>query len=532
MKKEWWRSAVGYQIYIRSFFDGNGDGIGDLVGITEKLEYIKNLGVDFIWINPFYDSPMDDNGYDVRNYYAVAKEYGDMDILKTLVNKAHSLGLRVVFDLVLNHTSAENEWFIKSENKIEPFTDFYVWKDGKKKGDKLLPPNNWVSFFSGPAWAYSEKRKQYYLRIFAESMPDVNYESETAFIEMEKVINYFGALGVDGFRVDAISHLGKDLTFLDAKDEGKTYKSFSNLENNHKYLKRFNKAFQRNNMVTMGELGGDPTEEDLIKYTTEKELDMIFSFEQMGVFTFDNKINRSELLKVLKYKEGLSSYSGWSVLFWLNHDYPRLVSKIRGEGDPVNAQVCLATLMYFLKGTPIIYNGEEIGMENYPFSSPEEFCDVNAIMMLNNASDKESAFSYLKESSRDHARTVMQWNSGRNAGFSSSKPWFHVNKNYKKVNVQAELEDSFSVLNNYISLLKARKSVCDILVDAEYEFFDDGGLIGYTAKVKGDKVVVVCNLSDVNKDYDFVDKETLYSNMEIGSSIKPYQVLVLKKKSI
>ena len=355
----WWKNTIGYQIYIKSFADSNDDGIGDIGGITSKLDYIKNLGVKFIWVCPFYDSPMDDNGYDVRDYLKIDKIYGKMTDLKKLIAECHNRDIKVVIDLVMNHTSDECAWFVKSEKKIEPYTDMYIWRDGKVIDGKMCPPNNWISFFSGSAWKYSEKRKQYFLKIFSNKMPDINYESEVAFTEMEKVIDYYGSIGVDGFRVDAIAHLGKDLTFNDAKNLKKTYKSFSNLPNNHKYIKRFNKYFTRNNLVTMGELGGDPTTKDIMKYTTEKELDMIFSFEQTSVFNNKNHtINLKGLLKTLKYKTTISDKNGWSVLFWLNHDYPRLISKIRGESDPKNAQIALATLMYMLKGTPIIYNGE------------------------------------------------------------------------------------------------------------------------------------------------------------------------------
>ena len=358
MNTPWWKTAIGYQIYIKSFNDSNNDGVGDLNGITEKLDYIKSIGVDFIWICPFYDSPMDDNGYDIRDYYKIDKIYGKMADLKKLIKEAHSRNIKVIIDLVMNHTSDENIWFIKSQKKIEPFTDFYVWRDGKMIDGKLCPPNNWQSFFSGPAWKYSEERKQYYLKIFSNKMPDINYECETAFTEMEKVIDFYGELEVDGFRVDAIAHIGKDLTFADAKNIKKTYKSFSNLPNTHQYLKRFYKTFAKNNLVTMGELGGDPSKKDLITYTTKQELDMIFSFEQMSVFNNKKIINTKKLLKTIKYKEKLSSNNGWSVLFWLNHDYPRLISKISNEADSKNAQICLAGLMYMLKGTPMIYNGE------------------------------------------------------------------------------------------------------------------------------------------------------------------------------
>ncbi len=528
MESVWWKDAIGYQIYIRSFKDSNDDGIGDIKGIIEKLDYIQSLGVDFIWICPFYDSPMDDNGYDIRNYYKIAEEYGNMNDLKLLIKTAHKKGIKVITDLVLNHTSNENKWFINSENKIAPYTDFYIWRDGKVVDGKMCPPNNWQSFFSGSAWGYSDKRKQYYLKIFSNTMPDINYESETAFSEMEKVIDYFGKLGVDGFRVDAISHIGKDLTFADAKDINKTYKSFSNRANNHKYLARLHKSFAKHNLVTMGELGGSPTKKDLVKYTTNNELDMIFSFEQVGVFNDDFLINGNNLINTLKYKHLLTKHKGWPVLFWLNHDYPRLFSKIRGEKDAKNAQICLATLMYMLKGTPIIYNGEEIGMTNYQFKSVKEFKDVNAKMIFANAENIDEEFEKLKEISRDNSRTMMQWDTSKNAGFSSGKPWGYVNKNYKKVNVEASALDENSILNNYIKILSVRKDCQPYISYGKYKFFNKKGLLGYKICCKDCKIVVVANFSNFDKQFLLNNEEILYTNMKKNQILKPYQVAIIK----
>jgi len=529
MERVWWKEAIGYQVYIRSFKDSNDDGIGDLKGINEKLDYIKSLGIDFIWICPFYDSPMDDNGYDIRDYYKVAKEYGKISDLKKLIKDAHDKGIKVIIDLVLNHTSDENIWFIKSEKKIEPYTDFYIWKDGKLVNGEMCPPNNWISFFSGPAWKYSEKRKQYYLKIFSNKMPDINYESKVAFTEMEKVIDYFGELGVDGFRVDAIAHIGKDLTFLDAKDINRTYKSFSNLTNTHQYLKRFHKTFLKNNLVTMGELGGEPSKKDLIKYTTEGELDMVFSFEHTLVFNEDHMIDRKMLLKTLKYKEALSSKNGWSALFWLNHDYPRLISKISGEKDPKNAQICLAALMYMLKGSVIVYNGEEIGMENYPFKSPDDFLDVNAKMIFENAKDIEAEFNKLKETTRDHSRTIMQWDSSKNAGFSKGKPWTYVNSNYKNVNVEKSFRDKDSILNNYIKLFNVRKLYGDKLINAKYKFFNKKGLIGYKILVDDFRLEVIANLSKKEIKIGLEGADILYNNMDSNTILRPYQIIIIKR---
>lgn len=526
MEKNWWRKASGYQIYIRSFKDGNNDGIGDLKGIRQKLKYIQSLGVDFIWICPFYDSPMEDNGYDVRDYFKVAREYGTMSDLKKIIVDAHNLGLKVILDLVLNHTSSTHNWFKKSESRISPYEDMYVWKDGKEVDGVLTEPNNWQSFFSGPAWEYSPKRKQYYLRIFSPTMPDINYESDVAFAKIEEIINFYRDMGVDGFRVDAVAHIGKDLSFKDGKKD-KTYLSFSNMPNTHKYLRKLNKVFQKNNMVTIGELGGNPSDQDLLHYT-HKELDMVCSFEQMGVFSPDHKINRKELQKTLIRKEELGAKGGWSILFWLNHDYPRLLSKIDGEKDNKNAQICLSALMYLLKGTPIIYNGEEIGMENYPFASPEDFLDVNARMILDNTEDKEKAFQNLKETTRDHARTVMQWQDKKWAGFSEVKPLMYVNKNYKKINVEKAVQNPKSIFNHYREILSLRKNILNNIIEGKYKFYLKHNILGYKILTKDEKILVVANLSQ--KDYTPKNciQDVLYSNMPFSQVLKPYQILIAK----
>lgn len=524
METKWWKEASGYQIYIRSFKDGNGDGVGDLKGIKSKLAYIKNLGVDFIWICPFYASPMDDNGYDVKDYYKVAKEYGTIKDLKEVISLAHEMGLKVVLDLVLNHTSVTNKWFELSEKGVEPYSDMYIWKDGIIKDGEMCPPNNWQSFFSGSAWEYSKKRKQYYLHIFSKSMPDLNYESNSTFDEITKVIEFYSDLEVDGFRVDAVAHIGKDLSFKDGKN-GKTYKGFSNKPKAHEYLKRLNKVFEKNGLMTMGEMGGDPKKSDLIKYT-HGELNMVCSFEQMSIFNKNETINKKALLKTLKQKNNLAIKGGWSALFYLNHDYPRLISKIKSEDDPKNASLCLATLMYMLKGTPIIYNGEELGMTNYPFLMPKDFKDVNAKMILSNAQNVEEEFEKLKASTRDHARTVMQWSGDKYAGFSEVTPWTYVNKNYKKINVEKQLDDKNSMLNNYKKIFATRKKYIDIINNGKYKFFSENELIGYSIVSEGGGILVVANLSNTCKTYDNLSK-ALYSNKPVKSNeIEPYQVII------
>lgn len=525
---KWWKNAVGYQIYIRSFCDSNDDGMGDLNGITSKLDYLKNIGVDFIWICPFYDSPMDDNGYDIRDYYKVDKIFGTNDDLKKLIKQAHKKGIKVLIDLVMNHTSDEHIWFLKSIKREDPYTNFYVWRDGKMVDGKLMPPNNWESFFSGSAWGYNKDRGQYFLKIFSEKMPDINYECEEAFRAMEQVIEYFAKLHVDGFRVDATAHIGKDLTFADGK-VGKTDDSFSDRPNTHEYLKRFYKTFSKNNLLTIGELGRHTKKKDVIKYTTENELDVVFSFEHLKIFDdINHTVDLKKLYKSLKNKESISSKGGWSALFWLNHDCPRLISKIRGERDPKDAETSLATLMYMLKGTPIIYNGEEIGMKNYEFKSPKDFKDVNAKMIFENTDNIEKAFEDLKESSRDNGRTCMQWDDSKYAGFSTHKPWTYVNKDYKVVNVKNSLEDKDSILNTYIRLFKMRKIIGDDIKDGKYKFFKKGRVLGYNIRCKNADYLVIANFSD--KAIPTPKGEVLFSNQTTNNDLSSLEAMVIRTK--
>lgn len=526
-----WRNAIGYQIYLKSFFDSNNDGIGDLNGITKKLDYIRSLGVNFIWICPFYDSPMDDNGYDVRDYYKIDKIYGSHEDLKNLIEEAHKRKIKVVIDLVMNHTSDEHQWFVLSEENIEPYSDYYIWKNPIIKNGKRLPPNNWQSFFSGSAWGYSEKRKQYFLKIFSKKMPDLNYENEKVFEEMEKIISFYKDLNVDGFRVDAIAHIGKDLSFKNAKNIKKTYKSFSNRPNTHKYLKKFNEIFKKYNMITMGELGGEPTKKDIENYSTKNELDMIFSFEQTSVFNKNNTINLNKLFKCLKYKNQISENGGTPILFWLNHDYPRLKSKIKNEKDCFNSQICLAGLMYMLKGTPIIFNGEEIGMENYPYSKIDEFQDVNAKMFYENSTNKIDAIKYLQENSRDNSRTIMQWDDSKYAGFSSSLPWNFVNSNYKNINVSLQEKQQFSMLSFYKKLIKCRLDNINLINFGKYKFFKKNAILGYFIENNTSKIVIISNFGE--KDYllNFKNSIVLFSNkLGDGKILTPNELLILKLK--
>lgn len=529
----WWKNAVGYQINLKSFYDSNGDGIGDLNGVIEKLEYIRSIGVDFVWICPFYDSPMDDNGYDVRDYKKVYSDYGNIEVFRRLVEKSHNLGLKVVIDFVINHTSSEHEWFVKSEDRQEPYSDYYYWKDGKVgKDGKIYPPNDWLSFFGGTAWSYSEKRMQYYLRIFSATMPDLNLDSENVIDALGDVINFWKDLGVDGFRVDAISHIGKRLDFKDVKNINKFFKFYSNQPNSYDYLNKLDKYWNDECFVKMGEMGGDPTFKQIVALgdKTKKRLNMTFDFVHMGTFC-DGKINVKNLFYSLKHKVKVCDKNGWSALFWFNHDYPRFNFYVSRLSNPDFAQSCLAGIMYFLKGTPIIYNGEEIGMINYPFKEVNELVDVKSRQLYETSEDKEKTKRELLDYCRDNSRTMMQWDSSKNAGFSSGRPWFVVNPNYEKINVFNQERDEHSMLSCYKRMFETRKKVLIDVENAEYSFFRKKNVIGYDIKTGGQKYRVIANLSDTI--YSFDGKfDVLFSNIgyNFDNELSPYEINFLKFK--
>ena len=542
-KRVWWKESVGYEIYIRSFFDSNNDGVGDLNGITSKLNYIKSIGVDFIWICPFYDSPMDDNGYDIRDYKKVLAEYGTIADFKNLIEKAHELGLKVLIDLVLNHTSDENEWFIKSKNREDGYDDFYYWKDGYTDKDGILhEPNNWESFFGGSAWKFDMERGQYYLKLFSNKMPDVNYESKLALEKMGEVITWWCSLGVDGFRVDAISHIGKDLSFKNGKKH-KTYKKFSNQPNAHRYLRELAHNWRRFDAVSVGELGGAPTQKDNINFTKSEnsELDIVFDFDHLKQLKTDKNgveyINGKGLQKALIKKQEIIREGGWSALFWTNHDYQRVASLYGDEKNLSKSCSALAVLMYLLKGTPIIYNGEEIGMTNYPFKTENDFEDVNAktlLMLAGTEEEKASTLKKLKRESRDNARTIMQWSGAINAGFSEEKPWFVVNPNYHNINVERELLESCSVLNEYIKILKLRASDKEIFCYGDSKFLKSKkGIIQYKRFMDGSdtEYLVIVNTSNCVQKFLYPDGDVVYSNYGeiVRGEISPYEAVVIKK---
>lgn len=534
MDKKWWKEAVGYQIYLKSFFDSNGDGIGDINGVIEKLDYIKNLGVDFVWISPFFDSPMDDNGYDIRNYKKVLKEFGNLSDVKKLITCAHKIGLKIVIDMVINHTSNEHKWFKKSVEKVKGYEDYYYWKNPKFVDGKMLPPNNWQSFFGGSAWQYNEERGQYFLKIFSSKMPDVNFNSDKAIKNYQNIIDFWTKLGMDGFRMDAISHIGKDESFADGKI-GKTYLKFSNLDSTHKFLNKI-LSQKPSHIATLGELGGEPTFADQLRYTAPQntELNMIFDFSHLNNFDSTGAIDYSKIVEALKEKSRLSASGGWSTLFWTNHDYQRLVSMYGSINAPAQSSSAFATAMYFLNGTPIIFQGEELGMTGYPFECEQDFVDVNAITLLSltkTDKEKKQVLEKLITESRDNARTCMQWDNSMNAGFSKSTPWFKVNPNYTTLNVADELKDAHSTLNEYKKLLALRKKYLSTFVYGDCEFLPaPKGVIRYIRKRATQEFEIIANLTATPKKFTLPNGKIVYSNHNklSPSTLAPFQAIVFK----
>ena len=553
--KKWWMESFGYQIYVRSYFDSNNDGIGDLMGITEKLDYLHDLGVNLIWLCPFYDSPMDDNGYDVRSYYEVSSDYGTIDDFKTLISKAHKLGIKVIIDLVLNHTSDENKWFIESKKSVDNiYRKYYIWAKGKTLSDGTkIPPTNWPSFFGGSAWKYDEATDEYYLKIFSDKMPDLNWEYEPLRSQMAKMANWWIELGCDGFRVDATSHLAK-AELIDVIDGENPYGKFSNLEKLHDYIRYMNEeVFAKHDIMTVGEVGGCATVSDALKYTLEErnELNMVFNFDHNwsnGAWGANDPdelyldlINLKQIFK--KWQLGLYNKS-WNALYWLNHDHPRIISHY---GDPINyfkeSGKMLATALYFMWGTPFIYNGEEIGMTNPDYKSINDFNDVSTINSYNIEKTKPgfSEEKFIRKTTimcRDNARTIMQWNASQYAGFSKVKPWNIISSNYVDINVDSQLKDPDSILNYYKKVINLRVNSIykDVIVYGKYIQIleDDPDLYAYIRKDDEKAILIVTNFRNkvVKSDkLDYNIKSVLLSNYSRDSfpeQFEPFEAIVVE----
>lgn len=510
-KDSWQRSAVVYQIYPRSFLDTNGDGVGDLNGITRKMDYLKTLGVDILWLNPIFDSPNDDNGYDIRDYRRIMKEFGTMEDFENLLQTAHQHGIRIMLDLVVNHSSDEHLWFQKSKAREAGYEDYYIWKPGKNGG----PPNNWGAAFGGSAWEYVPERNEYYLHCFSKKQPDLNWENPKVRDEVYDLMTFWCKKGIDGFRMDVINMISKDPNYPDGEKGNWIYGDNSPYTQNgphvHEYLKEMNeRVLSKYDLMTVGEMPGITTE-DAKKYTAEsrKELQMAFQFEHMGI---DNgprgeithkKVSLPQLKKVLSQWEEDLQEEGWNSLYWNNHDQPRCVSRFGNDREyRVRSAKCLGACLHLMKGTPYIYMGEELGMTNVPFESIEEFRDIDTIvlyqeMLEQNRGTPEELLEFFNRKSRDHARTPMQWTNGENAGFSTETPWIKVNPNYREINAEAALLDPDSIFYFYQKLIHLRHEI-ELIREGSYKLLEPEreDLFCYQREWKGQKMLVICSFSD------------------------------------
>ncbi len=553
MNKTWWKEAVIYQIYPRSFMDSNGDGIGDLQGIVSRLDYLKYLGIDVIWLSPVYQSPNDDNGYDISDYQAIMDEFGTMEDFDELLAKAHDRGIRIVMDLVVNHTSDEHKWFLESKkSKDNPYRDYYIWREGQ---NEQAPPNNWGSCFGGSAWQYDEATSMYYLHLFSKKQPDLNWDNKEVRQSVYDMMTWWCDKGIDGFRMDVISMISKTSEMPDGKAEG-LYGDFGPYcihgPNVHKYLQEMNETvLSKYDIMTVGETAGVTTE--LAKqYAGEdaRELNMVFQFEHVegngkyGKWT-DQKMPLTMLKKTLSRWQRELHGKAWNSLFWDNHDQPRAVSRF-GDDRPMFREISakmLATCLHMLQGTPYIYQGEELGMTNYPFQSPDDFRDIESInaysqWCANGPLSHEEFWPCITAKSRDNARTPMQWDDTENAGFTIGTPWISVNPNYKEINAKAETSDPDSVFHYYKKLIALRREN-PVMIYGSYEplLEDSEELFVYTRTLDLEKLLTVCNFSDKETSftipYEFVGAGCLISNTEntydkAEITLRPYEAFVLK----
>ncbi len=536
MKEKWWKSSVVYQIYPRSFCDSNGDGIGDINGIRSKLWYLKELGIDVIWLSPVYASPNADNGYDISDYYGISPEYGSMEDMKDLIRECENCGIRILMDLVVNHTSDEHPWFVEAKkSKDNPYRDYYIWREGTKGS----PPNELESCFGGNAWEYSEETGEYYLHFYHKKQPDLNWENEAMRKEIWKMMNFWIDMGVGGFRMDVIDVIGK-IPDQEIKENGPKL---------HEYLQEMNReTFGDKNLMTVGECwGADIENGSLYSDPERKELDMIFQFEQMlldqvsGEQKWDLKPLELKQLKqaFAKWQKALEG-KGWNSLFWNSHDLPRIVSRWGNDKEyRVESAKMLATVLHGMKGTPYIYQGEEIGMTNYPFSCIEDFFDVESVNMYRERKQmgypEEEIIKSLCTKSRDNARTPMQWDNSPSAGFTEGTPWCRVNPNYTKINAEETLKDQNSIFHYYKKLIRLRKEE-PILIYGTFELFcpEDEHIFAYTREWKGKKWLVVGNFYEKSACFDYHGKgRTLLSNYEQASEtrleqmkLRPYEATI------
>ena len=544
-KKQWYKDRVFYQIWPRSFKDGNGDGMGDLLGVCEKLDYIKSLGCDGIWFSPLYPSPGVDCGYDISDYMDIAAEFGGMDAFKQMLEGAHQRGMKVIMDLVVNHTSTEHDWFKKSREKIEPYTDYYIWRPAKPDGGL---PNNWDSLFEGKAWAWDEVRKEYYMHLFAIEQADLNMDNPLVREEVKKILRFWLDLGVDGFREDVITFISKKEGLPDDRlmPASKGIFMYNHGPHLHEYLEEFNRdVFSHYDCMTLAEAPMIKPKKAL-EYIDERNnpvLDMMIQFDTQEADCLFTDFNHMPFnLRKLKraysaWQDGLDG-KGWNMLYIENHDHPRMVSRYGSEDFRTESAKMLAVSYLFLKGTPFIYQGQEIGMSNWYPDDPELYEDVQTRWQYFNVGTKKSPekrLQRLHHGSRDSARTPVQWSDAENAGFTTGTPWFYVNENYKQVNVAAQEGDPDSVLNFYRKAIALRKELSCVRHGNYTEYGKlSGSVYCYSREDSKQKILVVCSFTGKSlkwtapKGFDLSSARLALHNVAAADpvSLKPYEARV------
>ena len=556
MEKRWWKESVVYQIYPRSFCDSNGDGIGDLNGITGKLDYLKELGIDVIWLSPVYKSPNDDNGYDISDYQAIMDEFGTMEDFDRMLATAHEKGIKIMMDLVVNHTSDEHKWFIESRKSTDnPYRDYYIWRPAKEDGSL---PNNWGSCFSGPAWEYDKTTDMYFLHLFSKKQPDLNWDNPAVRQDVFDMMNWWLKKGVDGFRMDVISLISKEPGLPDKEPGINGYATFNVSANGphvHEYLQEMRqKALNNADTITVGECSG-VTLEEAKKYarSDEKELNMVFQFEHMDVDSDEKagkwttrKMDLRNLKKILtRWQKGLQDIA-WNSLYWENHDQPRSVSRFGNDSDEyreISAKM-LATCIHMMQGTPYVYQGEELGMTNCPFNTLDNFRDLESINAFHELTEQgkmteEDMMAAIGYKGRDNARTPMQWDDSAYAGFSTANPWIMVNPNYTKINAKDQINREDSVFKYYQKLIKLRHE-SELIVYGTYDLIldDDKDIYSYIRTLDDEKLIVYCNFSENTREVElpeeFTNGKVLISNyidakVNHKITLRPYEAIVIQK---
>ena len=554
-KREWYKNMAVYQIWPRSFCDGNGDGIGDLWGVLEKLDYIKSLNVDAIWFSPLFPSPNADYGYDISDYMDIHPDYGNLEVFRRVLDGAHARGMKVFMDLVVNHTSDEHKWFVEGrKDRNSPYHDYYFWRKGRTtRSGRRLPPNNWSSVFEGGAWEYDEKLDEYYLHVFAKKQPDLNMANPRVRAEVKNILRFWLDMGVDGFREDVITFIAKDEGLPNSYPPlpvANGIKHYANRPKAHDYLREFKReVLDFYDCFTVGE-SPMTTPEVALKYIDEngdKVLDKMIAFSHMEADCF--MLDMLQLpFNLVKMKRAFSDWQtklqgkAWNALYIENHDHPRIISRYGSEEYRTESGKMLAAMYILLRGTPFIYQGQEIGMLNTNLTELGMYKDVmaqNNIDIATRFMPRSTAMKLLARSSRDNARTPFQWSAGENAGFTEGKPWFCVNENYKEINAAQQEDDPNSLLNFYRAILKFKKET-PVAVWGDYKEYypKDKNFYVYAREYEGKRLLVICSFTkkavrfDAPEDFDLRAGQLVFANYESnffimnGFTSRPYEMRV------